>query len=68
INGSLELVHFISSLWIDKTFWLHHIQLFFNKSINDSGSNNNSNGNSDSNDFCSKSNSNSSSSDLAETI
>src|SRR3954464_9316021 len=33
INGSLELAHFVSSLRIDKTFWLHHIQLFFQKSI-----------------------------------
>ena len=33
INGSLELAHFVSSFWIDKTFRLHHIQLFFQKSI-----------------------------------
>src|SRR3954462_3350046 len=33
INGSLELAHFVSSLWIYKTFRLHHIQLFFQKSI-----------------------------------
>ena len=33
INGSLELAHFVSTFRIDKTFWLHHIQLFFNKSI-----------------------------------
>ena len=33
INGSLELAHFVSTFWIDKTFWLHHIQLFFNESI-----------------------------------
>ena len=33
INRSLELAHFVSSLWIDKTFWVHHIQLFFKKSI-----------------------------------
>src|SRR6266496_2991657 len=33
INGSLELAHFVSTLWIDKTFWLHHIQFFFQKSI-----------------------------------
>src|SRR5215216_1345092 len=33
INGSLELAHFVSSLWIEKTFWLQHIQLFFQKSI-----------------------------------
>ena len=31
-DGSLELAHFISTFRIDKTFWLHHIQLFFNKS------------------------------------
>ena len=33
IDGSLELAHFVSTFRIDKTFWLHHIQLFFNKSI-----------------------------------
>ena len=33
INGSLELAYFVSTFRIDKTFWLHHIQLFFNKSI-----------------------------------
>ena len=33
INGSLELAHFVSTFRIDKTFWLHHIPLFFNKSI-----------------------------------
>src|SRR3954463_710413 len=33
INGSLELAHFVSTFRIDKTFWLHHIQLFFKKSI-----------------------------------
>src|SRR3989337_2051470 len=33
INGLLELAHFVSTLWIDKTFRLHHIQLFFQKSI-----------------------------------
>ena len=33
IDGSLELAHFVSTFWIDKTFLLHHIQLFFNKSI-----------------------------------
>ena len=33
INGSLELAHFVSILWIDKTSRLHHIQLFFQKSI-----------------------------------
>src|SRR3954463_10458022 len=33
INGSLELAHLVSSIWIDKTFRLHHIQLFFQKSI-----------------------------------
>ena len=32
-DGSLELAHFVSTFRIDKTFWLHHIQLFFNKSI-----------------------------------
>ena len=32
IDGSLELAHFVSTFWIDKTFWLHHIQLFFKKS------------------------------------
>ena len=29
IDGSLELAHFVSTFRIDKTFWLHHIQLFF---------------------------------------
>ena len=29
----LELAYFFSILRIDKTFWLHHIQLFFNKFI-----------------------------------
>ena len=29
INGLLELTRFVSILWIDKTFGLHHIQLFF---------------------------------------
>src|SRR6266496_6717073 len=33
INGSLEFAHFVSTLWIDRTLWLHHIQLFFQKSI-----------------------------------
>ena len=33
INRSLELAYFVSTFRIDKTFWLHHIQLFFNKSI-----------------------------------
>ena len=33
IDGSLELAYFVSTFRIDKTFWLHHIQLFFNKSI-----------------------------------
>ena len=33
IDGSLELAHFVSILWINKTFRLHHIQLFFQKSI-----------------------------------
>ena len=33
INGLLELAHFVSTFRIDKTFWLHHIQLFFKKSI-----------------------------------
>ena len=33
IDGSLELAHFVSTFRIDKTFWLNHIQLFFNKSI-----------------------------------
>ena len=33
IDGSLELAHFVSTFRIDKTFWLHHIQLFFKKSI-----------------------------------
>ena len=33
IDGSLELAHFVSTFQIDKTFWLHHIQLFFKKSI-----------------------------------
>ena len=28
-DGSLELAHFVSTFRIDKTFWLHHIQLFF---------------------------------------
>ena len=29
IDGSLELAHFVSTFRIDKTFWLHHIQLLF---------------------------------------
>ena len=29
IDGSLELAHFVSTFRIDKTFWLHHIQIFF---------------------------------------
>src|SRR6187399_2125390 len=33
IDGSLELAHFVRTFRIEKTFWLHHIQLFFNKSI-----------------------------------
>ena len=28
IDGSLELAYFVSTFRIDKTFWLHHIQLF----------------------------------------
>src|SRR3954466_5848835 len=32
IVGSLELAYFVCTFRIDKTFWLHHIQLFF-KSI-----------------------------------
>ena len=32
IDGSLELAHFVSTFRISKTFWLHHIQLFLNKS------------------------------------
>src|SRR3989337_3606770 len=35
IDESLELAHFVSTFRIDKTFWLHHIQLFFKKSIKD---------------------------------
>ena len=37
IDGSLELAHFVSIFRIDKTFWLHHMQLFFNKSIKECG-------------------------------
>ena len=33
IDGSLEHAHFVSTFRIDKTFWLHHIQLFFNNSM-----------------------------------
>ena len=33
INGSLELAHFVSTFRINKTFWLHRIQLFFKISI-----------------------------------
>ena len=33
IDGSLELAHFVSTFRIDNTFWLHHIQLFSNESI-----------------------------------
>ena len=33
IDGLLELAYFVSTFRINKTFWLHHIQLFFNKSI-----------------------------------
>ena len=33
IDGLLELAHFVSTFRIDKTFLLHHIQLFFKKSI-----------------------------------
>ena len=33
IDGSMELAHFVNTFRIDKTFWLHHIQLFFKKSI-----------------------------------
>ena len=33
IDGSLELENFVSTFRIDKTFWLHHIQLFFKISI-----------------------------------
>ena len=32
-NGPLEPAHFGSTFRIEKTFWLHHIQLFFKKSI-----------------------------------
>ena len=34
IDGSLELAHFVNIFWIDKTFRLHHIQLFFIKECN----------------------------------
>src|SRR3989337_2368994 len=33
IDGSLELAYFVSILRIDKTFWLHHIQLFLKKPV-----------------------------------
>ena len=33
IDGSLELAQFVSTFRIDKTFWLHHIQLSFKKTI-----------------------------------
>src|SRR6266536_1089384 len=33
IDGSLEFAHFVSTFRIEQTFWLHHIQLFFKKSI-----------------------------------
>ena len=33
IDGSLEFAYFVSTFWIAKTFWLHHIQLFFKISI-----------------------------------
>ena len=33
IDGSLELANSVSTFRIDKTCWLHHIQLFFKKSI-----------------------------------
>ena len=38
IDGSLELAYFVSTFRIDKTFWLHHIQLFFKKSIKECSS------------------------------
>src|SRR3989337_2486106 len=33
INGSLELAHLVSILWIDKTFRLQHIQLFLKETV-----------------------------------
>src|SRR6187401_1607042 len=33
IDGSLELAHLLAPLGSTKTFWLHHIQLFFEISI-----------------------------------
>src|SRR3954471_1548980 len=33
IDGSLEFAHFVSTFRIHKTFLMHHIQLFFKKSI-----------------------------------
>ena len=33
INGSPELAHLVGTFRTEKTFWLHHIQLFFKKSI-----------------------------------
>src|SRR3989337_2410461 len=33
LDGSLELAYFASTFRIDKTLLLHHIQLFFKKSI-----------------------------------
>src|SRR3989337_3231572 len=33
IDGSLELAYFVSTLRIDKTFRLHHIQLFLKETI-----------------------------------
>src|SRR3954463_8446007 len=35
LDGSLELAYFVNTFRIDKIFWLHHIQLFFKKSIKD---------------------------------
>ena len=40
IDGSLELAHFVSTFRIDKTLWLYHIQLFFNKSTKECSSDN----------------------------
>ena len=33
IDGSLDLAHFVSTFRIDKTFWLHHIQLFLKETV-----------------------------------
>ena len=33
INGLLELAHFVSTFWIDKTFLLYHILFFFKISV-----------------------------------